>query len=56
MRQWEVSFMYNEKVNGTNVTRYIKTAVTAPGLYQAQQIVYAQYGRNLVNLSIREMK
>lgn len=55
MKQWKVSFMHIEKINNANISRQIDTAVTAATHYDAQKIVYAQYGRNIRNLIIREM-
>lgn len=55
MKQWKVTFMYIEKTNGANIARTITTSVTAATFYEAQKVVYAQYGRDLRNLSITEM-
>lgn len=55
MKQWKVSFMYIEKINNANNARTINTVVTAETHYKAQEIVYAQFGRDIRNLTIREM-
>ena len=55
MKQWKVSFAYTERINNANISRQVDTAVMAATRYDAEKLIYAQYGRNIRIITIREM-